>query len=43
MEDLEEAIACHRQALGLRRDGHPNRSTSLNNLANAVSNRFEQR
>jgi hypothetical protein len=42
MEDLEEAITCHRQALALRPHGHPNRSDSLNNLANAVSTRFQQ-
>jgi tetratricopeptide (TPR) repeat protein len=42
MEDLEEAITCHRQALALQPHGHPNRSGSLNNLANAVSTRFQQ-
>jgi tetratricopeptide (TPR) repeat protein len=42
MEDLEEAITCHREALALRPHGHPDRSSSLNNLANAVSTRFEQ-
>jgi hypothetical protein len=30
MEDLEEAITYHRQALVLRPPGHPDRSTSLN-------------
>ena len=42
MEDLEEAITCHRQALALRPHGHPDRSSSLNNLANAVSIRLEE-
>ena len=39
---LEEAITCHRQALALRPHGHPYRSSSLYNLANAVSTRFKQ-
>ena len=39
---MEEAVTCHRQALALRRHGHPNRSSSLYNLADAVSTRFEQ-
>ena len=42
MEDLEEAITCHRQALALRPQGHPNRSFSLGILANALYTRFEQ-
>ena len=42
MEDLEEAIICHRQALALRVHSHPNRSSSLNNLANAFSTCFKQ-
>ena len=32
-EDLEGAIAYHRQALTFRPPGHPDRSYSLNNLA----------
>ena len=42
MEDLEEAITCHRQALVLLPYRHHSRSMSLNNLANVVSTRFEQ-
>jgi Na+-translocating ferredoxin:NAD+ oxidoreductase RNF subunit RnfB len=42
MEDLEDAISSHREALTLCPPGHPNRSISLNNLANALSTRFEQ-
>ena len=42
MEDLEEAISLHRQALTLRARGHPDRSSSLNNLANAMTTRFAQ-
>jgi tetratricopeptide (TPR) repeat protein len=42
MEDLEEAITCHREALALRPHGHPYRSSSLSNLANAMSTRFGQ-
>ena len=41
-EDLEGAIAYHRQALTLRPPGHPDRSYSLNNLALVLSIRFEQ-
>ncbi|KAI9567903.1 CHAT domain-containing protein [Boletus coccyginus] len=33
MDGLDEAIALGREALDLRPQGHPNRSTSLNNLA----------
>jgi hypothetical protein len=42
MEDLEEVITYHREALTLCPPGHPNRSTSLNNLASAVLTRYEQ-
>ena len=42
MEDIEEAITCHRQVHTVRHDGHPNRSSSLDNLANAVSTRGKQ-
>ena len=42
MKDLEEAITCHRQALALRPHGHPDLSSSLTNLVNAVFPRFEQ-
>jgi hypothetical protein len=42
MEDLEDAISYHREALSLRPPGHPNRSSSLNNLANVLSTRYEQ-
>ncbi|KIJ57702.1 hypothetical protein HYDPIDRAFT_34865, partial [Hydnomerulius pinastri MD-312] len=41
--DLDEAIQHHRAALQLTPAGHPDRSASLNNLANALSTRFEQR
>ena len=41
MEDMEELITYDRQALALFPHGHPNRSVSLNNLANAVSARFK--
>jgi hypothetical protein len=41
VDDLEEAIICHRQALALRPHGHPNHPTSLNNLATAVATRFK--
>ncbi|KAI0040076.1 hypothetical protein FA95DRAFT_1503354, partial [Auriscalpium vulgare] len=43
MPDLEEAILLHREGLDLRPPGHPDRSGSLNNLANAVMTQFEQR
>jgi hypothetical protein len=36
MEDLEEAITCHREALTLRPHGHPDRSSSLSNLGVAI-------
>ncbi|KAJ7834472.1 hypothetical protein B0H14DRAFT_2590895 [Mycena olivaceomarginata] len=42
LADLEESIAFHRQALELRPGSHPDRSSSLNNLANALSTRFRQ-
>ena len=42
LDDLEEAITCHRQALTLIPHDHLNRSIPLNNLATAVSTRFEQ-
>jgi hypothetical protein len=41
-EDLEDAISSHREALTLHPPGHPDRSSSLNNLANALQTRFEQ-
>ena len=40
--DLEEAITCHRQALTLQPHGLPSHSITLNNLATAVSIRFDQ-
>ncbi|KAJ7815149.1 CHAT domain-containing protein [Mycena leptocephala] len=40
--DLEASIGFYRQALELMPGSHPNRSSSLNNLANALSTRFEQ-
>jgi CHAT domain-containing protein len=42
MEDLEERSTSHREALTLCPPGHPDRSSSLNNLANALSAHFEQ-
>jgi tetratricopeptide (TPR) repeat protein len=42
MENLEEAIACLHQALDLSPSGHPNRSTTLINLAAAIYRRFQQ-
>jgi CHAT domain-containing protein len=42
MEDLEEAIACHREALDIHPSLHPDRYVSLGGLANAVSIRFQQ-
>ncbi|KAG1869359.1 CHAT domain-containing protein [Suillus subalutaceus] len=42
-EDLDQAIALHREALALRPVGHPDRSSSLNNLATELSSRFEHR
>ena len=43
MDDLEEAISLHREALALRPVPHPHRSTSLNNLANVLWIRFERK
>ncbi|KAG1829970.1 CHAT domain-containing protein [Suillus variegatus] len=43
MSDLDEAIELHRAALLLRPPGHSNRSSSLNNLAISLHNRFRQR
>jgi hypothetical protein len=40
-KDLEEAITCHRQALALLSQGHPNHSDSLNNLGDTVIARFQ--
>ena len=42
IQDLEEAIVLEREALDLRPQGHPLRSTSLNNLATSLSTRFKQ-
>jgi CHAT domain-containing protein/tetratricopeptide (TPR) repeat protein len=42
MEDLEEAIVLDRQALDLRPQGHPLRSSCLNNLANRLSIRYKE-
>jgi tetratricopeptide (TPR) repeat protein len=42
MVDLDEAIVLDREALGLRPQGHPSRSSSLNNLAVRLSSRYEQ-
>jgi CHAT domain-containing protein/tetratricopeptide (TPR) repeat protein len=39
---LEDAITFHRKALNLRPLGHPDHSMSLNNLAGALSTRFNQ-
>ena len=36
IDDLENAITCHRQALALRPHGHPYRSFSFNNLASVA-------
>ena len=41
MEDLEEVITFHREALTFRPPGHPDRSQSLNNLAIAVLTRYK--
>jgi hypothetical protein len=41
MEDLEDAISSHREALTLHPSGHPNRSIFLKNLANALSSCFQ--
>jgi hypothetical protein len=42
MKDLKETIILHCEALTLRPPGHPDRSSSLNDLANAVFTRYEQ-
>ena len=42
MEDLEEVITYHRQALSLHPLGHPKYYISLSNLANAVFSRYIQ-
>ena len=42
MEDLQEAIVLDREALDLRPQGHPDRSMSLNNLANRFSALYNQ-
>jgi tetratricopeptide (TPR) repeat protein len=42
LADIEESVGFHRQVLELRLGSHPDRSTSLNNLANVLSTRFEQ-
>jgi len=42
MEDLEEAISSHREALALHPHGHHHRSSSLTNLGAAVFSRFGQ-
>jgi len=41
-EDIDEAISLLRYALEVQPAGHPNRSTSLNNLATSLRSRFEQ-
>jgi len=41
-EDLEYAITYHREALTLCAPGHPDRSSSLNNLGIAVCTRYRQ-
>ncbi|KAG1717671.1 CHAT domain-containing protein [Suillus lakei] len=41
--DLDEAIALHREALALSPVGHTDRFMSLQNLANQLSTRFDQR
>jgi CHAT domain-containing protein len=42
MEDLEEAITYHREALTLRPLGHLDHSSSLNNLANVILTRYQE-
>ena len=42
MEDLEAVITSYRETLTLCPPGHPARSSSLNDLANALCTRFEQ-
>ena len=42
MEDLDEVMTYHHEALTLRPPGHPDRSMSLNNLANALLAHYKQ-
>ena len=42
MDNLEEVITYHRQALALQLHGDPDCSSSLNGLATAMTDRFEQ-
>jgi hypothetical protein len=42
IEDIDEAIALHWEALRLRPAPHPNQYMSLNNLANILDTRFSQ-
>ena len=42
LSDLDEALALERGALELRRQGHPDRARSLNNLAICLHAHFEQ-
>ena len=42
MEDLGEAIVLDREALDHRPQGHPFRSSPLNNLENHLSTRYNQ-
>ncbi|KAG1830024.1 hypothetical protein EV424DRAFT_373147 [Suillus variegatus] len=42
-EDLDKAIAFHREPLALLLAGHTHRSSSLNNLANKLFTRFNHR
>ncbi|KAG1804572.1 CHAT domain-containing protein [Suillus variegatus] len=42
-EDFDQAIALHREALALCPVGYPDRSSSLDNLANLLSSRFDHR
>ena len=42
VEDLEDAISSHHEALSLPPPGHPSHPSSLDNLAIALSARFEQ-
>ena len=43
MEDLEEVVTYHREALILRPPGHPDHSSSPNNLATDILTRHEER
>ncbi|KAG8999865.1 hypothetical protein FRB94_005858 [Tulasnella sp. JGI-2019a] len=42
MNDLDQSIAYHQEMLDLRLEGHPDRGSSFNNLANSLQTRFEQ-